>query len=77
MHQLQMNLQRGIAQQAGELGLRGDLRGHQVQQHNFQRPDILLHGPMLGHDKYILLVQRTGGRQVVGNLNGQGISLLN
>ena len=39
--ELQLHLQGGVAQQAAELGFRGDLGGHQVQQQNFQRPDIL------------------------------------
>lgn len=39
--QLQMDLQGRIAQKPAELGFRDDFGGHQVQQQNFQRPDIL------------------------------------
>ena len=73
VHQLQMHLQGRIAQKAAELGFRDDLCGHQVQQQNFQRPDILRDGSRLGHHEDILLLQNTGGGQIIGYLNGHWI----
>ena len=69
MHQLQMNLEGGIAQEPAELGLGGDFGGHQVEEQYFQGPDILGNGPVLGHDKYVFLLQNSGCRQIVGNAN--------
>ena len=73
MHHRQIHLQGGIAQQAAQLRFRNDFRGHQVQQNDFQRADILPTGAVLGHDEYILLLQRLGCRQIVGNPDRHGI----
>jgi hypothetical protein len=43
-HQRQVDLQRRRADQPGELGLGALLVGHQVEQANFERPDILAVG---------------------------------
>ena len=69
-NQLQLHLQGRVGQQAAELGLRGDFCGHQVQQQNSQRPDVLGDGPPLRHDKDVLLFQRPCRRQLVGDSDG-------
>ena len=58
-----------IAQQPAQLGLRGDLGRHQIQQNDLQRTDILGQRPVLGHDKDILFLQGFCRRQTVGNFN--------
>ena len=73
-HQLQMNLQGGIAQDPAQLGLGDDLRGHQVQQHNFQRADMLGLGPGLLHDENVLVFQGLRRREIVGYLNWHAVS---
>ena len=56
VHQLQIHLQGCIAQQTAELGFRCNLGGHQIQQYDLQRTDILCNSPILGHHKDILLL---------------------
>ena len=75
MHQLQMYLQGGVAQQSGKLGFRCNLGGHQVQQNDLQGTDILGNRPVLGHYKNILLLQDIHCRKIVGNLNRQSFVL--
>ena len=70
VHQFQIHLQRCIAQESAQLGLCGDLGGHQIQQHDLQRANILGAGPILGHNKYIFLLQRRSCRQVIRDPNG-------
>ncbi len=50
-----------IAQQAQQLCLGGDLGGHQVQDQNFQRTDMLRQRPLPVHDKDVFLVQGIKG----------------
>ena len=68
--QFQLDLQRGIAQDPGQLGLCVHLGGHQVQKENLQRPDVLGDGPGLRHDEDVLPGQCGGGGQLIGNLDG-------
>ena len=72
--QIHLHLQGGIAQQAGQLGLGGDLGGHEVEQQDLQRTDILGDGAVRRHDEDVLASQLRGGGQVVGNLDGHGSS---
>ena len=65
LHELQLHLQGRVAQQTGELGLRRNLGGHEIQQQNLQRADILRHGPVFGHDKDVFVFQYIGcGEQI-------------
>ena len=68
--QFQLNLQRGVAQNAGQLGFGVHLGGHQIQQQDLQRTDILRHSAGFRHDKDIFFCQRAGGRELVGNFDG-------
>ena len=70
LHELQMHLQRGVAQESGELGLRNDLGGHQIQHHDLKRSDLLGFCPGLVHDEDIFFFQGLRGREVIGDLNG-------
>ena len=74
--QLQLDLQRRVAQQARQLRLRRDLGGHEVEQQQTQRADLLRVGARLMHDEDVLALQHFPRRQVVGNLDGHGRGLL-
>ena len=65
--QLQLHLNRRVAQQARQLRFGGDFGGHQVQQEDFQRANILRFRARIGHDEYVFAPQRAGGGQVVRN----------
>lgn len=49
--QLYLDLKRGVGELAQDLGLGDDLGGHQIQDQHAQRADVLVHGPVFGHDK--------------------------
>ncbi len=53
LQQGHMDLQGGVRQQTGNLGLGGDLGGHQVQDQDLQRADVLGSGPLPVHDEDI------------------------
>ena len=56
-----LHLQRAVGQQPGQLGLGDDLGGHQVQNQDAQRADVLALGTLAVHDKDVLaakLVER-------------------
>ena len=66
LQQLQMHLQRGVSQKARQLRLGRDLRGHQVQQQDLQRADVLPFRAGFLHDEDILFIQCFNGRKAVG-----------
>ena len=69
-HRLQqghVHLQRGICQQTGDLGLSGDLGGHQVQDQDLQRADVLGKSALTMHDEDILVVEGIVSRQGLGD----------
>lgn len=61
LQQGHVHLQRGVGQQPGDLGLGGDLGGHQVQDQNFQRTDMLRQRPLPVHDKDVFFIQGVKG----------------
>ena len=67
------HLQGRIADQAKELGLGCLLGGHQVENSNLQRADILGGRALLRHNKDVLFRQDFGCGQSVGNLNGHKV----
>ena len=72
--ELQLHLQRRVAEQPRQLRLCGDFGGHEIQNENLQRADVLRDGPRLVHDKNILVRQRFfAGRQAVRDHNGHGV----
>ena len=68
--QFQFNLQRGVAQNPGQLGFCVDFSGHQVQKEDLQRPDVLGEGPGFRHDEDILRREGGGGGQLVRYFDG-------
>ena len=78
-HRLQqghVHLQRRVGQQPGDLGLGGDLGGHQVQDQDLQRADMLGRCPLPVHDKDVFLVQCIVSRQSLGNDQRHSVVLL-
>lgn len=71
--QLQLHLQRRVAEQPRQLRLCGDFGGHEIQNENLQRADVLRDGPRLVHDENILVRQRFRRRQTVRDHNGHGV----
>ena len=68
------HLQRGVAEQAQQLGLGGDLGGHQVEDGHAQRADILVPGAFLAHDEDIFAFEGQPGGQGFGDSDGHGTS---
>ena len=52
-----LHLQRAVGQQPGQLGLGDDLGGHQVQNQDAQRADVLALGTLAVHDKDVFMAQ--------------------
>ena len=67
-----VDLQGRVAQQAQQLCLGGDLGGHEVDDHDVQRTDVLADGAFVGHDKDVFTFQSAACGQVGGNLDGHG-----
>ena len=63
-------LQRRVAQKARKLRLGRDLVGHQIDEHDAQRTDVLSAGALLAHDEDVFLPEHLGGGQGIGDLNG-------
>ena len=61
LQQGHVHLQRGVCQQPGDLSLGGDLGGHQVQDQNFQRANMLRQRPLPVHDKDVFFIQGVKG----------------
>ena len=72
LEQLHLDLEGGVGQLAQDLGLGDNLGGHQVEDQNVQRTDVLVQGPVLGHDEDVFSLQHRTGRQGIGNLDGHG-----
>ena len=69
LKQLDVALNRGVAQQPEQLGLGFDLLGHQVEDRQPQRPDILGVRPFLVHDKDIFFLQHPCGGEGIRNID--------
>ena len=72
LQQFHLDLQGGVGEFPQQLGLRGDLGGHQVENEQVEGPDVLVDGPVLRHDKDILALQSFAGGERVGNFDGHG-----
>ena len=72
LKQLHLDLEGRVGQLAQYLGLGDDLGGHQVQDEQVQRADILMYGPVFSHDEDVLAFQRRTGGQGVRDLDGHG-----
>ena len=64
--QVDIHLQRSIAQQPQQLGFCLNLVGHQIEDQHLHRPYILHRRPALGHNEDILRLKNAGGWQVIG-----------
>ena len=74
--QLHLNLKRGVGQLAEDLGLGDDLGGHQIEDENIQRTDVLMHSPVFRHDEDVLALQHRAGGEGIGYLNRHKAYLL-
>lgn len=70
--QRDVDLQRRIAEQPQQLGFRGDLGRHQIDDGDFQRPDVLTVGAAFRHDENVFALQYRARGQIFGNLDRHG-----
>jgi hypothetical protein len=66
----QLHLKRRRADQARELCFGRDLVGHQVQEPNMERADILPHRVGFLHDHHAFVFENPAGGEIVVNLDG-------
>ena len=64
---LHVDLQRGIAQQTCKLRFGSNFGGHQIQNKNAQRTDILSCRALVVHNKNIFICQNPDSRQIAGD----------
>jgi hypothetical protein len=74
LDQRQLDLQRRRAEQTGDLRLGLDLVGHQIEQPDTHRPDVLAHRIDLAHHHDAFGIQGGAGGKVVRNLDRHRIS---
>ena len=65
-HELQLDLERGRAEQPRDLGFGGDLVGHEIEQRDAQWSDILPRGFGFPHHDNTLGLQRAASGKIVG-----------
>ena len=65
-----VDLQRRVGQKAHELRFRLHLGGHQVQNGDLQRADVLREGALVVHDKYIFRLECGVRGDIAGNDDG-------
>ena len=70
LHQLDLNLQRCVREAAQKLGLRHGLVGHQVENQDFERADVLMQRAVLGHHEDVLVFEHGSCRQRIGMVIG-------
>ena len=62
LHEVDLNLQRRVAQQSDQIGLSSDLQWHEIENHDLQRTNHLRMGAAFVHDEDILMLQNINGR---------------
>ena len=72
LHQSDINLQRRVAEQTQKLILRFNLGGHQVDNHDFERTNVLCDSALVRHDKDIFAFQYFISGKIRRNTNGHG-----
>ena len=72
LQQADLDLQGRVRKLAQDLRLGDDLGGHEVEQHQLQRADVLMDGSVLRHHEDVLTFEDVGGGQCVGYLDGHG-----
>jgi hypothetical protein len=65
-----VHLQGAVAEQAQDLCLCHDLRGHQVEHGDAQGADVLVDRALPAHDENVLLREDRPGGKVVGDADG-------
>lgn len=75
-HEVAAHLQRGLGDEAQDLGLGLHLGGHEVQDGHAKRADLLGLGDLLLQGKDALLVQDLLGGESVGDVDGHGARYL-
>ena len=70
VQQFHLYLKGGVGELAQQLRLGHDFSGHQVENQEIQRTDILVNGPVLGHDKDVFALQGGSGGQGIGDFDG-------
>jgi hypothetical protein len=73
MQQHDIHLQSCITNQPQDLGLGHNLGRHQIQDYNFEGPDVLRHGTAFSHNKYIFTAEHLCCRQIIGYFDGHFI----
>ena len=66
LHKRDVELQRGVRQQAYQVGLRRNLQRHQVQDDDAQRADVLTVGACFVHHEDVFPLQQFYGGKLVG-----------
>ncbi len=66
-HQRQLHLQRRGTDQPGKLHLGLDLVGHEIEQADLQRANVLANGHGFGHDPHALMHEGFKGGQRIGD----------
>ena len=72
LHEVDLHLQRGLGDQAEQLGLRLDLLGHEVEDHQLERADTLTFRLGLLQREDAFRIEYGSGRQAAGDLDRHG-----
>ena len=70
--QRELDLQRGIAEQPGILDFRFMLLGHEVEQDDLERADVLAQGTLLPDELDALFLEFFAGGECAGNFDRHG-----
>ena len=68
-----VDLKRRIAEEPQHLSLGDDLRRHEIHHRDPERTNVLMDGPLRGHDEDVLLGKNFAGGQVIRDSNGHEI----
>ena len=66
LHQMHIQLQRRVGEQTDEVGLGGNLQGHQIEYGNAQGTDVLTVGSFIAQHKDVLVLEKIYGRKFIG-----------
>jgi len=73
VEEINIDLERGVAQEPQQLGFGDDFGGHQVEEEDSQGADVLAVRAVITHDKDALLFENLCCRQVIGDLDRHGV----
>jgi hypothetical protein len=69
IHQVDVDLKRRVRQRPKKLCFRRDFVGHEIEDQDPDRPDILSKRPIFGHYKYMLALKDLGRGKIVLDSN--------